>query len=102
VSMNWINFVCTWMKPLMSPIFKRALRILHSGLRRKEAAALLARVEHLVLMLAQRADGTACLADFVVPASEHEPPTLEDCSDAAHGITTGLSPTEAAENDKHL
>ena len=86
----------------MSPVSERALRIFDSGLRRKEAAALLARVQSLVLMLAQSADGTACLADFVVPASEHEPPTFDDCSNLAHGITTGLSPTEAAENDKHL
>jgi hypothetical protein len=53
-------------------------------------------------MLAQRTDGRACLADVVVLASQHEPPTLDDCSELAHGITTGLCPTEAAENDKHL
>ena len=86
----------------MSPVSERALRIFDSGLRRKEAAALLARVKSLVLMLAQRADGRACLADFVVLASEHEPPTLDNCSNLAHGITTGLCPIEAAENDKHL
>ena len=56
------------MKPLMSPVFKRALRILHSGLRRQEAAALLAGVEPLVLMLAQRTDGRACLAQLSVLA----------------------------------
>ena len=86
----------------MSPVSEWALRILHSGLRRKEAAALLAGVEPLVLMLAQRTDGRACLAQLVVLASQHVPPTLDDCSELAHGITTGLSPTETAENDKHL
>ena len=86
----------------MSPISERALSILHSGLRRKEAAALLARVKSLVLVLAQGADVTACLAQLIVPASKHEPPTLDDCADTSHGITTGLSPTETAENDKHL
>jgi hypothetical protein len=53
-------------------------------------------------MLAQRTDGRARFADFVVLASEHEPPTLEYCANSCHGITTGLSPTETAENDKHL
>ena len=55
-------------------------------------------------MLAQRADGRAWFAHLglCLVAREVEPPTLEDCSDASHGITTGLSPTEAAENDKHL
>ena len=52
----------------MLPIFKRALRILHYGLRRQEAAALLAGVKPLVLMLAQRTDGTACLAQLSVLA----------------------------------
>ena len=42
VSMNWINFVRTRMKPAMSPVSERALCILHSGLRRKEAAARIA------------------------------------------------------------
>ena len=50
------------MKPLMSPVFKRALRILNPGLRRQEAAALLAGVKPLILVLAQRTDSTACLA----------------------------------------
>ena len=86
----------------MSPVFKRALRILYSGLRRKEAAALLAGVKPLVLMLAQRTDGRACLAQLVVLASQHVPPTLDDCSELVHGITTGLCPIEAAENDKHV
>ena len=86
----------------MSPIFKRALRILHSGLRRQEAAALLAGVKPLVLMLAQRTDGTACLAQLVVAARCHKPPTLNYCADACHGISIGFSPTDAAENDIHL
>ena len=86
----------------MSPVSKWALCIFHSGLRRKEAAALLAGVESLILVLAQGADGRTCLAQLIVPASKHEPPTFDDCSDASHGITTGLSPTETAENDKHL
>jgi hypothetical protein len=53
-------------------------------------------------VLAKRTDGTACLAQLVVLASQHVPPTLDDCSELAHGITTGLSPTETAENDKHV
>jgi hypothetical protein len=68
------------MKPLMSPIFKRALRILNSGLRRQEATALLAGVKPLVLVLAQRTDGRACLAQLIVLASQHKPPTLDYCS----------------------
>jgi len=52
----------------MSPVSERALRILHSGLRRQEAAALLAGVKSLVLVLAQRTDGTACLAQLSVLA----------------------------------
>ena len=53
-------------------------------------------------MLAQGADGSARFADFIVPASEHKQPTFDNYSNLAHGITTGLSPTETAENDKHL
>ena len=86
----------------MSPVSKWALRILHSGLRRQEAATLLAGVKSLVLMLAQGTDGSARFAELVVAAHQHEPPTFNDCSYLAHGITTGLSPTETAENDKHL
>jgi len=86
----------------MSPVSEWAFRIFDSRLRRKEAAALLAGVKSLVLMLTQLADGSAWFADFVVLALEHEPPTFDDCSELAHGITTGLCPTEAAENDKHV
>ena len=86
----------------MSPVTERALCIFDSGLRRKEAAALLARVKSLVLVLAQGTDGCAWFAQLSVLASEHVPPTLNDCAYACHGITTGLCPTEAAENDKHL
>ena len=50
------------MKPAMSPVSEWALRIFDSGLRRKEAAALLAGVKPLVLMLTQIADGSAWLA----------------------------------------
>ena len=42
VSITWINFVRTWMKPAMSPVSKWALRIFDSGLSRKEAAASIA------------------------------------------------------------
>ncbi len=42
VSMTWINFVRTWMKPAMSPVSEWALSIFDSGLRRKEAAACIA------------------------------------------------------------
>ena len=86
----------------MSPVSEWALCIFHPGLRRKEAAALLAGVESLVLMLAQSTDGRACLAQLSVLAEQQVPPTLNDCAYLAHGITTGLCPTEAAENDKHL
>ena len=86
----------------MSPVSEWALCILHSGLRRKEASALLASVQSLVLMLAQSTDGCAWFAQLIVLASDHEPPTSYDCAYLAHGITTGLCPTEAAENDKHL
>ena len=88
----------------MSPVSEWALRIFDSGLRRKEAAALLAGVESLVLMLTQIADGSAWLAHLrlCLVARQVEPPPFDDCSDASHGITTGLSPIEAAENDKHL
>jgi hypothetical protein len=78
--MNWISFVCTWMKPAMSPVSKWALRILNSGLRRQEAAALLAGVKPLVLMLAQSADGRAALAELVVLTPKHVPPSLNDCA----------------------
>jgi hypothetical protein len=92
------------MKPAMSPVSKWALSILHSGLRRKEAAALLAGVEPLVLMLAQGTDGSARFAELslCLVARQVVPPPFDDCSYLAHGITTGLSPTETAENDKHL
>jgi hypothetical protein len=53
-------------------------------------------------MLTQLADSSAWLADFIVLASEHEPPTFDYRAQLVHGITTGLSPIEAAENDKHL
>ena len=55
-------------------------------------------------MLTQIADGSAWLAHLRLRlvAREVVPPTFDDCSDASHGITTGLSPTETAENDKHL
>ena len=86
----------------MSPVSERALRILHSRLRRKEATTLLAGVKSLVLVLAQGTDGRAWFAQLVVLASKQMPPPLDDCADASHGITTGLSPTETAENDKHL
>ena len=86
----------------MSPISEWALCVLHSGLRRKEAAALLASVESLVLVLAQSADGCAWFAQLGVLAEYQVPPSLYDCTYLAHGITTGLCPTEAAENDKHL
>ena len=52
------------MKPAMSPVSEWALRIFDSGLRRKEAAALLAGVESLVLVLTQIADGSAWLANL--------------------------------------
>ena len=52
------------MKPAMSPVSKRALCIFDSGLRRKEAAALLTGVESLVLMLAQSTDGHARFAEL--------------------------------------
>jgi len=52
----------------MSPVSEWALCIFNSGLRRKEAAALLARVESLVLMLAQSADGCAWFAQLGVLA----------------------------------
>ena len=68
------------MKPLMSPISEWALRILNSGLRRQEAAALLAGVKPLVLMLAQRTDGRAALAELVVLAEQQVPPTFNDCT----------------------
>ena len=102
VSITWINFVCTWMKPAMSPVTERALCVFNSGLRRKEASALLASVQSLVLVLAQSTDGCAWFAQLVVLASQHKPPTSYDCAYLAHGITTGLCPTDAAENDKHL
>ena len=86
----------------MSPVSEWALSIFDSGLRRKEASALLASVQSLVLMLAQSTDGCAWFAQLIVLASDHEPPSSYDCSYLAHGITTGLCPTEAAENDKHL
>ena len=88
----------------MSPIFKRALRILNPGLRRQEAAALLAGVKPLILVLAQRTDCRAWFAHLglCLVARQVEPPPFEYCADACHGITTGLSPIEAAENDKHL
>lgn len=88
----------------MSPVTKWALGILDSGLRRKEASALLARVESLVLVLTQGADGRAWFADLrlCLIARQVEPPPFDDCTNASHGITTGLSPTETAENDKHL
>ena len=86
----------------MSPVSEWALRIFDSGLRRKKASALLASVQSLVLMLAQSTDGCAWFAQLIVLASDHEPPTSYDCAYLAHGITTGLCPTEAAENDKHL
>jgi len=44
--------VRTRMKPAMSPISEWALCVFDSGLRWKEAAALLAGVESLVLVLA--------------------------------------------------
>ena len=50
------------MKPAMSPVSEWALCILNSGLRRQEAAALLAGVKPLVLMLAKRTDSTAWFA----------------------------------------
>ncbi len=78
------------MKPAMSPVSEWALSIFDSGLRRKEAAALLASVQSLVLMLAELADGSAWFADFVVLASEHEPPTFDYRAQLVHGITTGL------------
>jgi hypothetical protein len=53
-------------------------------------------------VLAQGTDGRSWFAQLGVLASEHVPPTLNDCAYACHGITTGLCPTEAAENDKHL
>ena len=55
-------------------------------------------------MLAQRADGRARFAHLglCLVAREVEPPPLEYCANACHGITTGLSPIEAAENDKHV
>ena len=88
----------------MSPVSEWALRIFDSRLRRKEAAALLARVESLVLMLAEGADGRAWFAHLrlCLVARQVEPPPFDDCADTSHGITTGLSPTETAENDKHL
>ena len=88
----------------MSPVSERALRILNSGLRRQEAAALLAGVKPLILVLAQRTDSCARFAHLrlCLIARQVVPPPFEDYSDASHGITTGLSPIEAAENDKHL
>ena len=70
----------------------------------KEAAALLARVESLILMLTEGADGRAWFAHLRLRfvARQVEPPPFYDCADTSHGITTGLSPTETAENDKHL
>lgn len=55
-------------------------------------------------MLTQIADGSAWLTHLRLRlvARQVEPPPLDDCSYASHGITTGLSPTETAENDKHL
>lgn len=55
-------------------------------------------------MLAEGADSRAWFAHLCLRlvAREVVPPTFDDCSDAPHGITTGLSPTETAENDKHL
>ena len=92
------------MKPAISPVSERALRILHSGLRRKEAAALLAGVKSLVLMLAQSADGRAWFAHLSLRlvARQVKPPTFDDCAYACHGIRIGLRPMDAAENDKHL
>ena len=55
-------------------------------------------------MLTQIADGSAWLAHLCLRliARQVVPPPLEYYSDASHGITTGLCPTETAENDKHL
>ena len=52
------------MKPAMSPVTEWTFCIFYSGLRRKEAAALLTGVESLVLMLAQSTDGHARFAEL--------------------------------------